>query len=113
MRYVRGVFRVGRGARRVALAGVCSCALLGLDAAAGTAAGYSGASVVPADGRLNTPDYLAKVTSVAWPARNGGTEPTPGRRFVQFTLEVSAPNQSSSLTSPNPSLGVGAGTRPL
>jgi hypothetical protein len=59
---------------------------------------------VPADGRLNTPDYLAKVTAVAWPARNGGAEPTPGRRFVQFTLDVSAPNQSSSPTSPNPSL---------
>jgi hypothetical protein len=68
------------------------------------AAAYSGSSVVPSDGRLNTPDYSAKVTAVAWPARNDGQEPTPGRRFVRFTLEVGAPRQSSSPTSPAPTL---------
>ena len=101
--YGRGVFRLGR-ARGVALAGVLSCALLGLVAPAAAAAGYSANSVVPADGRLNTADYNAKVTAVAWPATNDGQEPTPGRRFVSFTLEVSAPNQSASPTSPAPSL---------
>ena len=101
--YGRGVFRLGR-ARRVALAGALSCALLGLVAPAAAAAGYSANSVVPADGRLNTPDYSAKVTAVAWPATNDGQEPTPGRRFVRLTLEVTAPNQSASPTSPAPSL---------
>jgi hypothetical protein len=102
-RYGRGVFRVGRGARRVAFAGACSCASLGLAPSAG-AAGSSGNTVAPADGRLNTPDFLAKVTSVAWPERNNGQEPTPGRRFVSFTLEVTALNQSVSPTAPAPSL---------
>jgi hypothetical protein len=103
VRYGRGVFRVERGARRVAYTGALSCALLGL-AASGAAAGYSDADVVPADGRINTPDFTAKVTSVAWPATNDGREPTPGRRFVSFTLEVSALAQSSSPTAPAPSL---------
>jgi hypothetical protein len=105
LRYGRGVFRVGRGARGVALVGVSSCALLGLTAPAGAAVGYSGDTVVPGDGRLTTPDYHAMVTAVAWPVRNGTQEPTTGRRFVRFTLEVSAPNQSASPTSPAPSLG--------
>jgi hypothetical protein len=82
---------------------VYSCALLGLAASAG-AAPDSGNSVVPADGRLNTSDYNAKVTAVAWPQRNDGAEPAPGRRFVRFTLEVSALNQSASPTSPTPAL---------
>jgi hypothetical protein len=101
--YGRVVFRVSR-AREVALAGVLSCALLGLAASTGAAKGYSGSSVVPADGRLKTPDYNAKVTAVAWPQRNGSQEPTPGRRFVRFTLEVSALDQSPSPTSPAPTL---------
>jgi hypothetical protein len=104
LRYGRGVFWVGRGARRIALVAVSSCVLLGPAAWAEAAAGHSGNSVLPADGRLNTPDYHAMVTAVAWPARNGTQEPTPGRRFVRFTLEVSAPNQSASPTSPSPSL---------
>lgn len=103
LRYGRGVFRVGR-ARGVALAGALSCALLGLAAPAGAPAGASGSNVVPADGRLNTPDYKANVTAVAWPATNDGAEPTPGRRFVRFTLEVTALHQSASPTSPSPSL---------
>jgi hypothetical protein len=101
--YGRGVFQVGRGARTLACAGVLSCALLGLDASAG-AAGYTGTSVMPADGWLNTPGFSAKVTSVAWPERNDGQEPTPGRRFVSFTLEVSARAQSASPTAPAPTL---------
>ena len=115
LRYGQGVFRVER-ARQVALAGVLSCPLLGLGASAG-AAGYSGSSVVPADGRLNTPDFMAKVTAVAWPQRNDGTEATPGRRFVAFTLEVSSPNQSASPTSPalplSAALHWGATSHPL
>jgi hypothetical protein len=103
LRYRRGVFQVGRGARGFALGGVLSCALLGYFASAG-AAGYKGNIVVPSDGRLNMPAYNAKVTAVAWPPRNGAQEPTPGRRFVSFTLEVSAPSQSASPTSPSPSL---------
>jgi hypothetical protein len=59
---------------------------------------------VPADGRLNTANYTATVTSVAWPATNAGAEPTPGRRFVRFTLEVSAPGRSASPTSLAPDL---------
>jgi hypothetical protein len=84
---------------------------------ASASAGYAGSSVVPADGRLNTPDFVAKVTAVAWPARNDGAEPTPGRRFVAFTLEVSSPNQSASPTSSAPSLSAalrwGATSHPL
>jgi len=60
---------------------------------------------VPVDGRLNTPGYKARVSAVAWPARNNGQEPTPGRRFVRFTLEVTALAQSPSPTSPAPALG--------
>ena len=45
---------------------------------------------------------MATVTSVAWPATNDGQEPTPGRRFVRFSLEVSALGQSVSPTSPAP-----------
>jgi hypothetical protein len=60
--------------------------------------------VVPADGRLNTANYSATVTSVAWPATNDGREPTPGRRFVRFSLEVAAAGQSVSPTSPTPTL---------
>ena len=116
LRYGRGVFRVGR-AREVALAGVLSCALLLSCALAAAATGYSGGSVVPTDGRLNTPGYSAKVTAVAWPATNDGAEPTPGRRFVRFTLEVTAPNQSASPTGPTPSLSAalrwGGTSRPL
>jgi hypothetical protein len=85
--------------------GASSCALLVLAAPAGAAAGYSGNTVVPGDGRLNTPDYHGTVTAVAWPARNGTQEPTTGRRFVRFMLEVRAPNQSASPTNPTPSLG--------
>ena len=59
---------------------------------------------MPADGRLNTANYAATVTSVAWPATNNGQEPTPGRRFVRFTLEVAAAGQSVSPTSPAPTL---------
>ena len=104
--YGRGVFREERGARGVALAGVLSCTLLLLGAPMAAAGERSlGASVVPADGRLNTPGYNAKVTAVAWPARNNGQEPTPGRRFVRFTLEVTALAQSASPTSPAPALG--------
>jgi multidrug efflux pump subunit AcrA (membrane-fusion protein) len=104
VRYGRGVFPVEKGARRVACVGALSCALLGI-AASEAAAGYSGTGIVPADGRLNTPDFMAKLTSVAWPATNDGREPTPGRRFVSFTLEVSALAQSSSPTAPAPTLG--------
>jgi hypothetical protein len=72
---------------------------------------------MPADGRLNTPDFDAKVTAVSWPATNDGQEPTPGRRFVRFTLEVSAPGQSASPTSPTPTLNAalrwGATSHPL
>ena len=82
---------------------VLSCALL--FGAPGTAAARSSnPSVVPADGRLNTANYTATVTSVAWPATNDGREPTPGRRFVRFTLEVTAAGQSVSPTSPAPTL---------
>ncbi len=66
LRYGRDVFQVGRGARGVALVGVSSYALLGLAASAGSV-GYSGNSVAPADGRLITAGYSAKVTAVAWP----------------------------------------------
>jgi hypothetical protein len=103
--YGRGVPSVERGARRVALGVAFSWGLLAFCAPAAGGAGYSGASVVPADGRLNTLDYSAKVTAVAWPARNGMQEPTPGRRFVRFTLEVSSLAQSASPTSPAPALG--------
>jgi hypothetical protein len=102
--YGRGVLRVERGARGVAIATALSGALLVLWVQGAGATSYSGASVVPADGRLNTPDYMAKVTAVAWPARNGGAQPTPGRRFVAFTLEVTAQNQGPSPTSPPSSL---------
>ena len=102
--YGRGVLSVERGARRVAFAGVASYTLLLFWAQAAAVGSYPGTGVVPADGRLNTPGYTAKVTAVAWPARNDGVEPTPGRRFVRFTLEVSAPNQSPSPTSPAPTL---------
>ena len=115
VRYGRAVFGWG-GARWVAFAGACSCTLLGLVASAG-AAGYSGTSVVPADGRLNTPDYQARVSTVAWPVRNGTQEPSPGRRFVRFTLEVSDPKQNASPTSPPVSLSAalhwGGTTYPL
>lgn len=90
--------RIARGLAAVAL----SCALLGLGAPA--AADSSGAGVVPADGRLNTPDFMAKITSVTWPARNDGHEPTPGRRFVAFGLEVSALARSASPTAPGSQL---------
>jgi hypothetical protein len=103
--YGRGVPSVERGARRVALGVAFSCGLLAFCAPAAVGAGYSGSSVVPADGRLNTLGYSAKVTAVAWPARNGAQEPTPGRRFVRFTLEVSALAQSASPTSPAPAIG--------
>ncbi|HSZ36484.1 MAG TPA: hypothetical protein VK773_05280, partial [Acidimicrobiales bacterium] len=110
------MFRVAKGARRVASAGALSCVLLGL-AASGAAAGYSGVDVMPADGRVNTPDFTAKVTSVAWPATNDGQEPTSGRRFVSFTLEVSALAQSSSPTALAPSLSAalhwGGASHPL
>ena len=89
----------------VALAAVLSCALLfGAPALAPAAAAASNPSVVPADGRLNTANYAATVTSVAWPATNDGQEPTPGRRFVRFTLEIAAPGQSVSPTSPAPTI---------
>ena len=100
--YRRGVFLGERGTRGVALAAL-SCALLFAAPAAATASS-SHASVTPADGRLNLPDYSATVTAVAWPATNDGAEPTPGRRFVSFSLEVSAPGQSVSPTSPTPTL---------
>ena len=103
--YGRGVPSVERGARRVALGVAFSCGLLAFCAPAAAGAGYSGTSVVPADGRLNTLGYSARVTAVAWPARNGTQEPTPGRRFVRFTLEVNALAQSASPTSPAPTLG--------
>ena len=84
---------------------VLSCALLfGAPGIAAAAARSSNGSVVPADGRLNTANYSATVTSVAWPATNDGRESTPGRRFVRFTLEVTAAGQSVSPTSPGPTL---------
>jgi hypothetical protein len=101
--YRFGVFLAGRGTGGVALAAVLSCALL-FDAPVAAAAPSSNPSVVPADGRLNTANYAATVTSVAWPATNDGQESTPGRRFVRFTLEVAAPGQSVSPTSPAPTL---------
>jgi hypothetical protein len=101
--YGRGVLSVWRGACGVALVGTFSCALLSVGAPA--AAGRSlGGSVAPADGRLNTPDFMTMVTSVAWPQTNDGQEPTPGRRFVRFTLAVNALGQSSSPTAPAPNL---------
>ena len=76
-----------------------SCALLSFGVPTAAAERSPGAAVVPADGRLNTPDFMAKVTSVAWPATNAGQEPHPGRRFVTFTLEVAALSESASPTS--------------
>src|SRR5271156_443702 len=101
--YRFGVFLAGRGTGGVALAAVLSCALL-FSPPVAAAAPPSNQSIVPADGRLNTANYAAAVTSVAWPATSDGQEPTPGRRFVRFTLEVSAPGQSVSPTSPAPTL---------
>ena len=102
--YRRDVFLAGRGTTAAMRAvAALSCALLFVAPSAGAAVA-SNTSVVPADGRLNTANFTATVTSVAWPATNGGTEPTPGRRFVRFTLVVSAPGRSVSPTSPTPSL---------
>jgi hypothetical protein len=99
VRYGRGVFRVGKGARGIALVVGLSCALLSFGVPIAGAVRSRGTAVVPADGRLNTPDFMAKVTSVAWPATNAGQEPTPGRRFVTFTLKVAALTESVSPTS--------------
>jgi hypothetical protein len=100
----RGLFRVGPGARGIVLATLLSFSLLGIGAPPSAAQGSSGGSVVPADGRLNLPDFMAKVTSVSWPARNDGREPTPGRRFVRFTLEVTSIGQPESPVGSLPTL---------
>ena len=81
--------RRGRATWVIAVVLGISAALLA-DPVAGTWI-HASEVVVPADGRLNTPDFNAKVTAVSWPERNGAQEPTPGRRFVRFTLEVTAP----------------------
>ena len=83
---------------------VLSCGLLGFGTPAGAGERPSGGSFVPADGRINTPHFTTKVTSVAWPATINGQQPSPGRRFVSFTLEVSALSQSTSPTAPAPDL---------
>jgi hypothetical protein len=63
--------------------------------ASAAAQSSSGRGVVPADGRMRGPDFVATVTHVSWPDRNGTEEPLPGRRFVSFTLAVSGDGQGS------------------